>query len=52
MASNEGLLNIYRGMIDNMQGHVFFVQDEDGVLRRWYPPKRPLADKKEPSTDE
>lgn len=27
-----------RGKLDAMQGHIFFAQDSDGVLRRWHPP--------------
>jgi hypothetical protein len=41
----EGLLAHYRRLIDGMQNHVFYAQDVEGVLRRWYPPKRPLLDK-------
>jgi len=34
----RGLLAHYERAINAMQGQVFFVQDEDGVLRRWHPP--------------
>lgn len=27
-----------RRSVAAMQGHTFFCQDQDGVLRRWYPP--------------
>lgn len=30
-------LDLYHEAITNMQGKVFFVQDESGVLRRWTP---------------
>ena len=43
----EGLLYQYRMAIDRMQGHIYFIQDEDGVLRRWYPPRRPILDNEE-----
>ena len=29
----------YHKAILEMQGHVFYCQDEDGVLRRWHPPQ-------------
>lgn len=28
-----------RQSINAMQGHTFFCQDPEGVLRRWYPPQ-------------
>lgn len=31
----------YHAVITAMQDRVFYTEDEDGVLRRWYPP-RPL----------
>jgi len=46
-----GLIHQYRRLIDTMQGQTFYVQDEDGFLRRWYPPQRPLLDKGERSDD-
>lgn len=30
---------IYHNHVKQMQGMVLFCQDEEGVLRRWYPPK-------------
>jgi len=36
-----GLVAQYRRMLDGMQGHTFYCEDEDGVLRRWVPPKHP-----------
>lgn len=27
-----------RNVLSEMQGHTFFCQDPDGVLRRWHPP--------------
>jgi hypothetical protein len=35
----------YRRLIDAMQGHVFYCEDDEGVLRRWFPPRRPFADR-------
>lgn len=43
----EAKLNWYRAVIDRMQDNTFYVEDGDGVLRRWYPPTRPIFDKKE-----
>jgi len=34
----RGLLAHYERAINAMQNNVFFVQDDDGFLRRWYPP--------------
>lgn len=30
-----------RDAVESMQGQVFYCQDEEGVLRRWYPPRVP-----------
>ena len=38
------LVNYYRRAIDDMQGNTFYCHDDDGVLRRWYPPSRHLKD--------
>ena len=46
-----GLLNHYRRVIDQMQGYVFYIEDDEGLLRRWYPPKRPITDKKDTPND-
>jgi hypothetical protein len=35
----EYLVSRYRWHIEQMQGHTFYVEDPDGFLRRWYPPK-------------
>ena len=35
---------IYKTAIAAMQGKTFYCEDEDGMLRRWYPP-RPITDK-------
>lgn len=32
-------IKYYERVLELMQGQVFFVQDADGVLRRWYPPR-------------
>ena len=32
-------LKQYKLAIEAMQGHVFYVEDASGFLRRWYPPK-------------
>ena len=40
-----GLLAHYRSLIDAMQGGTYYREDDDGVLRRWYPPRRPITDK-------
>ena len=41
------LVNYYRRAIDDMQGHTFYREDEDGVLRRWYPSRRHSKDRKQ-----
>jgi len=47
MMTNEKMaLNYYRNVIDQMQGHTFFVVDDDGFMRRWMPPNRPALDPK------
>lgn len=40
-----GLVAHYRRTVDAMQGYTFYWEDDEGVLRRWYPPKRPINDK-------
>ena len=37
-------LQSYRYIIEQMQGHTFYCEDEDDVLRRWHPPRRPIFD--------
>lgn len=39
-------LQAYRRMIDKLHGKVVYVEDDEGLLRRWYP-LRPLIDKKD-----
>ena len=29
----------YEAVIAQMQGHTFYCEDDEGVLRRWYPPR-------------
>lgn len=36
----KGLVEHYESVLDAMQGHTFFCQDGEGVLRRWYAPKK------------
>lgn len=43
----EGLIFQFRRMLENMQGHTFYCEDENGVLRRWYPPKPPILSREE-----
>ena len=33
-----GKVQHYERLLRQMQGHVFYIQDEEGFLRRWYPP--------------
>ena len=33
-----------RNAIESMQGHTFYCEDDEGVLRRWYPPRVPMKD--------
>jgi hypothetical protein len=34
----EGKVQHYERLLRQMQGHTFYVEDPDGLLRRWYPP--------------
>lgn len=31
--------NRLKNAVDDMQGRTFYCEDEDGVLRRWVPPR-------------
>lgn len=42
----EMVIRHYRQMIDELQGQIFFVQDEDGFLCRWHPPRRSILEEK------
>jgi hypothetical protein len=48
-AELEGLVILYRHLIDRMQGQTFYIEDEEGALRRWHPPRRPILDKDTPN---
>ena len=37
----------YRMFVDGLQGRVIYMEDDEGILRRWTPPKRPITDRKE-----
>ena len=42
MTENERLTHLaedYKRKLEKMQGHVFFIQNEDGLLCRWVPPR-------------
>lgn len=45
MMTRQQIIQHYRSIIDQMQGHTFYIENEDGVLQRWYPPRRPIGDK-------
>jgi len=46
MTLNSGQkYQIYKNAIAEMQGHVFYCEDAEGVLRRWTPPRLHLDDK-------
>lgn len=45
MTDQDKAIICYRTLIDNMQGKVIYMEDDDGFLRRWYPPPRPVFDK-------
>ncbi len=32
--------------VESMQGRVFYCEDDEGVLRRWYPPRPVHRDEK------
>lgn len=34
-----GKVRHYERVLSEMQDHVFYCEDDEGVLRRWYPPK-------------
>ena len=40
----EAAIIEYRRIIDAMQDRVFFCEDDEGILRRWMPPRRPRID--------
>lgn len=37
--SAAGKANYYERLLSEMQGTVFYAEDDEGVLRRWTPPK-------------
>lgn len=39
----EMKLVMYERIVEKMQGHIFYIEDEDGHLTRWTPPRHPLA---------
>lgn len=47
MTDKDKALVCYRTLLDGLQGKIIFMQDEDGVLRRWVAPDRPIYDKKD-----
>jgi hypothetical protein len=32
-------VRVYEGKLLSMEGKVFYCEDDEGVLRRWYPPR-------------
>jgi hypothetical protein len=42
----EGLLDHYEWLLNEMQKGRFYCEDENGFLRRWYPPKPMLRPEK------
>ena len=51
MTDKDKALACYRTLIDDLQGRTMFMQDDNGMLRRWTPPRRPIFDPlKEPKT--
>jgi hypothetical protein len=51
MTDKDKALVCYRTLVDDLQGRTIYMEDDEGVLRRWTPPRRPIFDKKEASTD-
>lgn len=47
MDSKEKALICYRKLIDDLQNRTIYMEDDEGVLRRWTAPRRPIFDKKE-----
>jgi len=41
MNKSEFQATILLGAVEEMHGKVFYCEDEEGVLRRWYPPRLP-----------
>lgn len=42
--------HVLKNAVDQMQGHTFYCEDSEGVLRRWTPP-RPFAEGEEKPHD-
>lgn len=34
-----------RNAVEAMQGNTFYCEDEDGLLRRWHPPRTPQKER-------
>lgn len=47
MTNKDKALAHYRMVVDQLQDKIIYMEDDEGVLRRWYPPKRSIFDKKE-----
>lgn len=39
-----GRVRHYEQLLDAMQNGTFYAEDEDGILRRWYPPSKLLTE--------
>ena len=46
------LLVNHRALVHQLEGRVFYREDEDGVLRRWTPPSMALMEAMLKDTDE
>ena len=38
----EMKLVMYERIVERMQGRTFYIEDEDGHLTRWTPPRHPM----------
>ena len=46
MTDKDKALLCYRRLIDDLQGKIIFMEDDEGVLRRWVAPRRPIFDER------
>lgn len=48
--SDETKVKHYEALLRRMQGQIFYCEDEEGILRRWHPP-RPLVSRGDKGND-
>ena len=52
MSDKDKALRCYRVLIDHLQGRTIYMENDEGVLQRWTPPKRPIFDRKNQTNDQ